>query len=270
MSEKLSILIDSSVLHEDALEVNDALNQLQDMFALLGGENDVSWKIVEASKQSPLTIGVESFSVKHTPPVAAAYAKASKEKFETNIISLLEGRMPFEWSRGVKYQTATGLLGRTQNGIGKFEIDFCDEFPPIKITPVVAGRAYKKIMSRQSDLRRNELGTIDGHIVDISEHYGNPAMQIFDRLRRVNVWCVVPREHVDILAESNDWKDVWDKQRVKVRGQINYNRDGTISRVTLREFTKVISREIPLERIRDTKFTGGLPPDKYLESLEEA
>lgn len=270
MAEKLIIIIDSSVLHEDALEINDALNQLQDMFALLGDDNDVSWKIIQASKQSPFTVGVESFSMRHTPHVAAEFAKVAKSEFEKNIVSLLEGRMPFAWSGGTKSQTATSLLRRTQNGIGKFEIDFCDDFPPIKITPLVAGRAYNKISSRQRDLRRDELGTIDGHIVDISEHYGKPAMQIYDRLRRVNVWCVVPREHIDIIAESNDWRDVWDKQRVKIRGQISYNRDGTISRITLSEFVKVETLNVPLERIRDSKFTDGVAPDKYLESLEGA
>jgi hypothetical protein len=267
MSEQISITIMPSALHTDILDASDAFGQLVDCVNLLQTEHGVSWKIVKATKQSPFNTVFEAFSLEHTEQVVLLKAKEIKERFEQNIISLVEGKMPFEWSSKSKLQIVANLLKRVQNGIGRFDVDFCDGLPSLNITPYIAKRAYSKIMSLKGDLKRTEIGTIDGNIIDISEHYNSPAIQIYDRLRSIPIWCVVPKDKIDIIAESNDWRDVWDKQRVRIKGQISYNKDGTISRVTLEKFTKVTPVKVDVGDIRDSSFTSGLSPAEYLDIL---
>lgn len=269
MSENLKIILGSSLPEHDTLDVTDALNQLRDFFMLLDSGRGISWRITFASKNSPLTIGFTPFSEQHEPSLFSAYAKEEKIEFESNIVELLEGKMPFTWGNN-KHKGAIDLLQRINEKIGKFEIDFCDELPSIEVTPQIANLAYAKISSRKRDLSHREIGSIDGHISDIGVYYNRPAIQIFDRLRQTKVWCVVPNDHIDIIAESSGLRDVWEKQRVRVSGEIHYDKDGGITRIVLSEFEKVTPRKVAIQEIMDADFTEGLTPNEYLSSMEEA
>lgn len=269
MSENLKIVLGTSPPEQDTLDVNDALNQLRDFFMLLDSGRGISWRITFASKNSPLTLGFEPFSERYDPALFSAYAKEEKREFENNMVDLLEGRMPFMWANN-KHKGATDLLQRINERINKFEIDFCDELPPIEVTPQSANFAYKKISFHKRDLSRREIGSIDGHISDIGVYYNRPAIQVFDRLRQTKIWCVVPNDHIDIIAESSGLRDVWEKQRVRVSGDIYYDKVGGIAKLIVSDFEKINPRKIAIQDIMDADFTGGLTPSEYLSSMEEA
>jgi len=217
--------------------------------------------------QSPLQIACEAYSDVFPVIEIESKAKIAIDKFESRMISLLEGDLPFAWSTGETFTCAKNMLKRSQNGIGRFDIDFNDEFPPITITPRLAASSLKKISIEKENWAREELGSIDGVIMDIGLNYSKPAIKVKDRLTRSEVWCHVPDEIIDYISGTTEAKDVWRGQRVIVDGTIRYDKYGGISRVIVKELTKVQQSGVTLDDIIDKSFTNGRNPMEYIDIL---
>jgi len=267
MTNKISLTIDSSSLHGGALAVEDVMSQVLDCFRLLKEGDSISWKVVFAKMQSPFQITCEPYS--DVLPVfdVDIMASLAKEKFESRIISLLEGELPSAWSTGETLTCAKSILKRSQNGIGRFDIDFNDELPPISIVPPMAINALRKICIEKESWARDELGSIDGVIVDIGFNYSKPAFRIKDRLTKEEIWCLVPPEMVDYISGTTEPKDVWHGQRVIVDGVIKYDKDGHVARIVVNEITKVKKSGVMLTDIIDKNFTDGISPVEYINIL---
>jgi len=266
MSEKLLITIAPSVEHPGILDVDDALSQIKDCFDLLKHEEDISWRIVSASHNSPFHMQLEAYSFDYSEDIVRDVAKKAKYSFKDNIVALSGGVMPKEWSYGSKLQAATSILKRAQNGIGKFIIDFCDEFPELNITPSMAREAYKKVSAGKIGRARKEIGMIDGNIRHVSVHEKKPAIKIHDRLRKVDVWCIIS-ENLKNTLRKNTWGDAWDNQRVKVKGIIHYDKNGSVKKVNVSDLNIVEKVKVELSTIQDANFTNGMTAHEYLNLL---
>lgn len=266
MKSKISLTINSSTTHGGALAVDDAMAQVLDFFKLMK-DDYVSWKIVSATMNSPFHIDCEPFSDSISVKDVTEKAIIAKEKLESRLISFIEGDVPPAWASGEIFSCAKNLLKRSQNGIGRFDIDFNDDLPPLTIIPALATNALRKISIEKEDWSREELGSIEGTIIDIGLNYLKPAIQVKDRLTKDEIWCIIPSELIDYISNLTEAKDVWRGQRVIVDGLIRYNKKGSISRVVVSEITKVKKGGIMLDDIIDPRFTNGLSPVEYLNIL---
>lgn len=281
MAEKIKIVIDPPESHPDFLTIQDAMEQVLDYFRLaslddLDDSQNVVWKLASISMQSPLTVVAEAISYDPTINIDAI-AKLKKDSFKQGITSVLRGVTPIMWTGGEASKIIERVLKRNKNGIGKTSIvmDFQDDAQPIEITPTMADSAIIEIQKqpflyfREEGTSHKELGAVDGYVVAVGSDYGQPAIQIEERLTGETIWCRVPEETINTVSMEMKLDDVWKHRRIIVHGLIHYEKTGKISRVYDAEIEPITTREVSIDEIRDPGFTKGLSPSEYLDKLRE-
>lgn len=243
-----------------------------------GGESEseqVIWKLVKIQKESPLV--VEGEAISFDPDIDVdEIAKKQKNRLERGIRSVSQGIIPDEWSSQEASRIVERVFHRSSNGIGKTSIilDFSKDSAPIEITPQLAVSAISAIYKQPShlfaeSLSRVELGSVDGYLEAVGVYYGQPALQILDRLTNTATWCRVPAKIIDDISESMRLKDIWQHRRVIVRGVIRYDKSGTISSINDAEIDLITPKEVSLDEITDREFTQGMSPHEYLDKFHE-
>lgn len=280
MSKRLKIIVRASRTHPDLLTIQDAMQQVLDLFDLASAEDeyatDVVWNLVSATTNTPLTVVAEAVSVKEGVD-AAIVAIERKRRLATGLSDVSEGRMPSGWTQPNTWGIAQKIFRRSLNGVGTTDIIFDDEDEkPLVITPRVAKTAIAVLeppaalmeVVPDETLQREEMGTVEGVLLDCGHDYNQPAIKIKERLTGREVWCRVSEELRDKIAKETNFNDVWQHRRVRVRGRILY-RDSQIVRIFVQDVEPVSTRRVDLDEIRDEDFTSGLPIAEYLEKLRE-
>lgn len=116
---------------------------------------------------------------------------------------------------------------------------------------------------------REERGTVEGTLLKVGTTYNAPAVKIRERKSGVEVWCRITAEEQEKISRQSNFKDVWERRRVLVRGKIRYRDDGKIVSVIATSIEPFRPREMTLSEIHDPEFTGGLPASEYLDKLRE-
>jgi hypothetical protein len=276
--ERITITVRPPTAHPDVLTIRDAMHQILDIFELLSagdGDERVEWALVDATMNSPLTIAGEA--VGRAPDVdVSGIARSQKERFTKNIRDLRRGTFPREWSQRDRLNTARRLMQRAAIGVGSTDIILSDTEPPLVLTPDEAGVGLR-ILNRSAEVyelldenrSREEYGAVEGTLLLAGFEYKQPAIQIEERTSRRPIWCRVTEEERERIAQSTDFRDVWDHRRVVVRGKICYAKNGEIIRVYATNITRTEPQTVAVEKLRDPKFTGRLSVVQYLELLRE-
>ncbi|WP_152997588.1 hypothetical protein [Methylobacterium sp. GXS13] len=281
MAEKVTITVRASGAHPDVLTVQDAMRQVLDLFDLLSPDEDkqdqFAWRLSYASTNSPFTAQGEAVSL--VPDVdITVIAKTQKADFVRNLAAVGRGDIPDRFKSGKQAEVLKALLKRNLNGVGSTEIRLFDDTTPIIVTPrfaeaAIHNLAVKDNVLAQVDLRfgrpREERGTIEGYFLDVGFHYNQPAIRILDRKTRNVIWCRIDEETRDKIAAEADYNDVWNKQRIRVKGRIRYDRDGRIYQVVASSIERIKSNKANLGALYDLDFTGGLSTAEYLDLLRE-
>jgi len=279
MAERLVVRVNASPSHANGITVEDAFNQVLDLFELAKeGEADpdrlVAWRLVSATMQSPFTIVAEAVSVVPLMNVDSI-ARAQKVEFVRNLEQLNHGVVPRAWSRSTLRRRATFVYARNMNGIGRTDVSFQPgetDFAEVVVTPDTAAVAVHALTDdpahRQEEIK-DQIGSVEGVMQQVGTHYNKPAILVRERKTGAEFWCVVTEEFRARIAAEANFDDVWSGRRVVVHGLISYNDVGEIARVTATEVHRVIPTDVPLEKLRDPEFTGGLSVTDYLEKLRE-
>lgn len=279
MAERIRIVIGAPSAHPDFLMVQDAMNQILDYFALAAADDpesrDIGWKLVSISMQSPVMVEGEAISLIEGVNVDLI-ARPQINRLSQGLREIRQGHVPKEWTRGESGKILERILVRNKNGIGRTEVYAGDESVPIDITPQIAEQAIEEIERHKrpaslfgEDRSREEIGLIDGYLIGVGTDYNFPAIQVIDRLTESEIWCRVPDDVRERIAQETDFNDVWGRRRVLVRGLIRYDQTGKISRIFDSKLELVPAKSVSVDEIRNRDFTSGLRPSEYLDKLRE-
>lgn len=277
MTQKLVVSVDASKDHPDLMTVQDVFSHILDLFTLVsqsdpGSENVVKWRLVSANMNSPFTVTAEAVAAVPGTVIEEA-AKRQKREFRKNYGELKAGRVPSAWSGQKPRETATRVLNRNRNGIGRTTIDVSvePEDRPVTVTKEDADRAAAAVAinAAQPHRTKEQIGSLEGYLLIVDKYHGQPAIKILERKTQEEVWCIVPQEFQHQISESTKVEDVWKGSRVVVKGKIVYGFDGKVSRVIATTIRRVIPEHVPHSAIADKSFTSDLPVTEYLERLRD-
>ena len=257
------------------------MRQVLDLFELLSPADDkqgqFAWRLSYASTNSPFTAQGEAVSL--IPDVdVTVIARTQKAELVRDLSALGKGEMPDRFRAGKNSEILKGLLKRNLNGIGTTEVRLFENATPIVLTPKFAEAAIGHLATRENpitqiDLRfgrmREERGSVEGLFLDVGFHYNQPAIRIFERKSKAVIWCRIDEGTRDKIAAEADYNDVWNKQRIRVKGRIRYDRDGRIVQVIATSIDRVKKSTVTVDDLRDESFTGDLSTQEYLDLLRE-
>lgn len=278
MSKTITLSISASSPESDAPTVKDFLDQVRDYFELMSAveqtiaDEDVSaieWRIIDASKNSPLRIAVQAFSRQHAVNVDRRAALVL-EHAACGLRTLQREAVRPTGFNDQALDRANRIFERVTNGLGLTTFDFGDT-EPIIFTPSVARSSVRHVRQVLAPKGRpyRELGSLEGNVrkVELDGH-GRRVLIISHRLTGDEVKCFVAGDAERELA-IHEIGEVWKNRRVEVFGVIHYRAIGRIQRVdaTLVRFLRSRSELPDAASIIDPNFAGGLPVEEYLSEL---
>lgn len=274
---KITVVASSD--HPDSLDVRDAMQQVRDYFDLMtddGCEAAVFWKLTSVSMQSPLTVIGEPIDMR-TNAGAYGLIREHVNRVRQGLEHLRAGEdfgpdFPQE-----KRDTAIGLLRRNLNGIGSTHMSFGDDTEGLEIDRQTAVRSLNIIDNRDEELyeylfgsfARREIGSIDGLILDVGTDNDEPAIHVEDSLTHRRISCRVSEEDRRAIQHNLTAADVWERRRVRIQGQLNYDATGRLIRLYEGKIRFLEIKDVSLDHLHDPDFTGGLSPQEYLDRLWE-
>ncbi len=257
------------------------MQQVLDLFNALSPSDDeqsqVAWRLSYASTNSPFTAQGEAVSLISDVDVTVI-AKTLKSDFVKKLSAIGSGDIEEEYKSGKQAGFLRSAFKRNLNGVGITEIKLFDDAAPIQLTPRFAETAITNLdtarnFARQPTLRfgraREERGSLEGYFLDVGFHYGQPAIRVLERKSKTVIWCRVDEELRDKIASEADYNDVWNRQRIRVKGSIRYDAGGRITQVVAHKFEMVSGGRTETHDLFDNGFTGNLSTERYLELLRE-
>jgi hypothetical protein len=278
MSRKITFTIEPAEGHHDILTIQDAFQQAIDFFDLLtdAAEKHVVWKLEMASTNSPFSCQGEPVD---TRTWVGAYGIMEKhiEVVERNLTRVARGEDFDDTFPRDKIEVAHRLLRRNTNGIGRSLAGFSEETPPVEISQHTARRYFKEVVAPVESLHsylfsrtsRKEVGSIEGRLIDIGTDYDTPALHLEEHNTGRRLWCRISPATREQLSEDMKAGDVWKRRRIRVRGTLNYDNEGSVFRVMDGAISFIDVPEVNLDKIEDANFTGGYPIVEYLNRLRE-
>lgn len=276
MAERVTVTIRASGTHIDVLTVQDAMRQVLDIFDLLESDKDgtVKWKLVHATTNSPFRLQGEAVSFEPTVDVSVI-ARTQKLAVAAGLREAAQGRFPDAWADSRRIAIAKRLFNRNLNGIGATLMDFEDGAPPIAVTPVVAKAAVRALERRPTDnlydlvAPKQEVGSIEGTLSELSTHWNHPAVRIIDARTKAEVWCRLSADLRNRFADKATFADIWEHKRVIVRGRLRYDEAGALSYVLATDIEKLEPKAISVDAIVDRDFSSGLSVVDYLDRFRD-
>jgi len=260
---------------EDLLEqVGDYLEVLKGVEAALAedGQNAIDWRVVNASKSSPLQIELGSFSRQYAVNIdrrSHAVVRQTAEGF-ARLRDQAE-RPPFFTDRVLS--RARRIFERVTNGLDLSEVNFGDDLPPLVVTPEIAARATSNVNRALSPVDKpyREIGSIDGIIEGAErDRRGRRVLNLRHRLTGDTVKCFLSGNALEEI-QDHQIGDVYRGRRLRVFGTIYYRGLGRINEVhvTEAEFVKPKTDIPTIDDVLDDDFTGGLRTEEYLDRLRD-
>jgi hypothetical protein len=273
--EKVKVTIRASGTHPDVLTVQDAMRQVLDIFELLTADQNggVEWKLVSATTNTPFHLEGEATSFEPAVDVSVI-ARAQKIAVGAGLRSLSNGRPPRDWDNR-RLSIAKRLFNRNLNGVGSTAIDFEIGAEPILITPTRAKEAILVLEAKAPNQLyelpniREEIGSVEGTLSELSTHYNSPAVRIIDARTHQAIWCRLSDELQSRFEDKTRFSDIWSHKRVIVRGRIYYGAENAISYVFATDIQKIEDHPVSLEQIKDRDFTSGLSIVEYLDRFRD-
>jgi hypothetical protein len=278
--ERVTVIVRPSTSHPDILTVQDAMRQVLDFFDLLTPEDQegagLVWNLSVASTNSPLTVIGEAASLNPAIDVSVI-ARAQRQAVAEQLRSYTSGRRPARALSRKRREIYKRIFVRNTNGIGETDAILGSTVSPIQITPSIAAVGISTLSRDEREFDefvlenrgREEIGSIEGHLLDVGTEYNQPSILIRERKSGAEIWCRVDATVKHEISEASSFEDVWDRKRVIVRGRISYNSDGDIVRVRATSVETVDARRMTFHDIKDNNFTDGLSINEYIDRLRE-
>lgn len=278
MARKVTFTVEPSEAHHNVLTIQDAFQQAIDFFDLLSdeAEKNVIWKLEMASTNSPFSCQGEPIDTR-TWTGAHALVEERVQVVERNFARVAEGKDFDSSFPRDKLDVAKRILNRNRNGIGRSVAVFSDDAKPIEISEEIANRYFREVLAPVESLHsylfsrtsRQEIGSVEGRIVDIGTDYDAPALQLEEHNSGRRLWCRMSSEAAEQLGAEMKAEDAWNHRRVRVRGTLNYDNLGNALRVMNGTVSFIESPRVDLDKIEDKEFTEGYSVNEYLDRLRE-
>ncbi len=254
---KVTITVQAPAEHPDVLDIRDAMQQILDFFEMLSGDDDrdtFAWNITYAATNSPLTAEAEAVSIKSDVDITPI---ANARIFETSryLSDLRDGARPSRNLTKRRRTAARKVFTRNTQTVGKTTVRFSlPTAPEVILTPSTAQASLTASQLEElpdvkylaDDRERQEYGSVEGRIVDVSSDYNHPAIRIEERKSGREINCRVGQEVIDAIANATSLKDVWEHRRVRVRGLISFDVSGQVTRVYAKSVTPIVPRSMTL------------------------
>jgi hypothetical protein len=278
--ETITIVVHPSGADADTLTVSDAMQQVLDIFSLLSraeaqriGSQQVVWRLESASTNSPFT--VSAIAVASDPlGIVDNEAHIAKATLEEGWSGVINAREKAPWIDHDTEQIMRRILTRSLNGIGRTDIRFGDDTPPVILDHQAALRAdnFLKLVAAEEealieDLTRTEYGAAEGDVTNITTHYRKPAFIMRDRLSKRDVKCVLTDQAASKIGGEHAWREAWSGQRVLVSGRLHFNNNGDLIKIDVDEVTAVTPQNIDLKDIQSAGPDDKPTARQYLDRL---
>ena len=274
MAERFVIVVTPPESDHSSLTVEDAMQQVLDAFQLLisSSETDdsVTWRLVEAKTNSPpFSVVGEAISTRLGIDVDLM-AKNQKNSFARNYEQLIEGAVPESWQTSRLAKIARDFVTRNRNGVASTRMElYADQSLLLTQQDAIkAFRAFEGEISQETK-PRSQIGSVEGKIITVSTHYNQPAILVEERLTGSKIWCLVSEEYEHQISTEADFEDVWKGRRVRIRGKLEYDNTGSLSKVYAVDVSPIAGRSVALEEIQDNNFTNSLSINDYIDKLRE-
>jgi len=271
------ITVEASPDHPDILDIRDAMQQVMDYFDLLTDweQSDVVWNLVFASANSPFTAEGSPVDLRTNAP-AFGLVRDHVALVERGFARLQSGEPLDDDFPVEKREIAKRILKRNLNGIGRTTIDLGED-AVYKIGPQQAERSLAAINGKDDEVydylystfSRREFGSIEGRIIDLSTDYDEPSIKIREHGSGREIQCRISCDARDEIENSLTAGDVWTHRRARIRGLINYDPNGKITRIYDGRISFIETKDTKIKDLHDPDFTGGLPAYEYIDRLRE-
>ena len=265
----------------DSPRVDDFLEQVRNYFEILDGveqaitedgTNEIEWRIIAATTNSPIALEAEAFPVHYAVNVDRRAELVVRETaLGLQAIHKRGERPPHFTDKVLKH--VHELFERVTNGLDSTIIDFGPDLPRLELTPPDArvGTANVNTILSPTDRPYKELGAIEG-IAKSTDRDGRGRLLfwIHVRLTGDDVKCFVSGEAERELGE-HQIREVWRARRVMVYGTLHYKGLGKLNYIDAIRVKFLRDRsELPtIEEIIDPDFTGGIRSEDYLARLRD-
>jgi len=265
----------------DAPTAEDLLDQIRDYLDILkgvetaiadDGRNAIEWRVVNASKNSPLSVQLESFSRDYATNIDRRVDLVAQHVAAG--LALLEARpeRPIYFTDPVLAKVER-TFERVTNGLDLSEIDFGPGINPVRVTPAVARSAVKNAQLAQNPVERPyaELSAVEGFFSKLEKDgHGRSLVWLRIRLNGNIVKCILTGKALEVI-EKHNVGDLLHGRRMLVVGTVRYKGLGVVSQIKATDirFFAPRSEQIGVDAILDENFTGGLSTEEYLARLRD-
>lgn len=275
MASDLVIVVELAGPDGRPVPVQEVFAQVVDLLALADDGGEVTWELVGASTNSPLTV---TLAPRPTPSgvVPLEVAERQVRQLRRNLQAVSRGELPSVWRGEAKRRTLQKVLARTAAGTGRVDVATDEQAaasePSTALTTASAVNALRQlekgVVVDVPDARSGvQFGSIVGRLIQVTTYYNHPAIQVREELTNELVHCVVGEEDRRRISEVAGFDDVWKGRRVCVRGAIHYNSAGEITRVNADAIELFTEEHVPDAAIQSPAITGGLASEDYVERL---
>ena len=253
------------------------MQQVFDFFDLVAdGTNDnVVWNLTFASTNSPFVAEAEPVDLRTN---AGAFSTVEKHvrTIQRGFARITAGDPVDQDFPKDKLTIVERILERNINGIGRTTLGFGND-DTIEIESAIVPRSLQTIRGETDALyeylfntfARIEVGSIDGRIIHLGTHYDKPAIQVTEHNSNRDVWCQIDENTLREIEGRITAGDVWKHRRVRIRGKLNYDASGKVTRAFDSQVSYVLEKDVSIEDLHDPDFTGEMTPYEYLEGLRE-
>jgi hypothetical protein len=280
MGRKVTIKISGIGVDTDAPKAEDLLDQLYDFVETLrgvetavadGDKQEIVWRVVNASKKSPIGFELEAFPV--NPAMNIEHRVSEVLSLTTLGFNSLHdsAERPFCFTDPV-LKRVERIFDRMKRGLSLTEIT-ADDLPPVVITHSFAATAVSnlKFAMTPPDNPYKEFGSVEGYFSRLErDGHRRPLLWITTRLTGLRVKCILQAQALE-KAQNLKGADVLAARRTLVVGIIHYHGLGRISEVHASDLQFLRSRnDLPgPDDIIDENFTDGLATEEYLGRLRD-
>jgi hypothetical protein len=265
----------------DAPIVDDLLDQIRDCFDILrgveealaeDGRAEVQWRMVNASKNTPLFFEAAPFGRQYGMNVDRRATRVVRATAVGLRQLQTRERRPDYFSEKVLAK-AEHLFERVTKGLAQTTIEYGDGLPELALTPAsaYAAAAYVRKILEPISKTFDEIGSVEGiaHGPDL-DGWGNRIVKIRVRMTGDDLTCRLFDQALKAV-EDRHVGDLWKDCRVEAHGIIHYKALGVPSRIdaTTIRFLRPSSELPNVEDILDEEFTGGMTTEDYLTALRD-
>ncbi len=252
------------------------MQQVIDYFDLITDDTQqhVIWKLSSARTMSPFTVTGEPVDLR-TKAGGYGLIQDHVTKIRAGLQRLQAGEDVGPDFPEEKRNVAVNLLMRNVNGIGTTLLSFGENDPVVEFDQPTAKRSIKVMEGKDDELyrylfgsfSRREMGSMEGEIVDVATDNNEPAIHVEDSLTGRTIPCRVAKEVQHDIERRLTAAHVWEKRRVRINGELNYDHTGKLIRIFGGRIFFVESVDVSVDDIHDPDFTEGLSPREYLGTL---